>query len=697
MKPRESSVLAESAPYGQHDSQVISRRDWCHGQARRFLQRLDPEAKAFTFQTFDDTSAKRRELARIMHGDFDRVADALDDLQQARAGVFVTVAETDGKGRQAHNIHRVRAVFVDLDGAPLAPILEAGLAPHIICESSPGKYHAYWLCDDCPLDQFDPVQRALARRFGGDQSVHDLPRVMRVPGFRHYKGEAQTSKMLDDIGTNAPPYALAEIVRALGLDLNAPEPVASTRPNGDGGMIVPGNRHGHLFAIGRRIAKGGLSRDAVRAALAAENQSRCEPPLPDPDIDTLAVRAFTAKDAQGWQRNPPRDEGGERPKTEDHEWPPALDLEVLAEREPQAPQSIMEGIPVGYATLLAGHGGVGKSAIALFLAVCIAAGAPFFGLKIARRRVFFLSCEDRESVLHWRLSRICSYLGVDLASLRGWLEIVDLVGADAILWDRDPRTGNTITPAYTRLQERMSAHQTEVLILDGISDSFAGNENARAEVKRFVNGLVALIPPDTGAVLLVGHVSKPGSTAGADGQGYSGSTGWHNSVRARWYLYPETIQNEDGGRAERTGKLIFELQKSNHGEVGTQIEFEWDAEAHLFVGRAKGGLTEFDRRHRDRTEQKGILGALKACAACTPPIIVPTAMQGPRTAFHVLSQRPEFPDTLRAGNPAKRRFWRQIESLRQIHAIAEVEYRRTDRHAAARLTITPEGVRECGE
>lgn len=377
------------------------------------------------------------------------------------------------------------------------------------------------------------------------------------------------------------------------------------------------------------------------------------------------------------------------------EWPAALDLEVLAEQEPQPPKSIMEGVPVGYATLLAGHGGVGKSAIALHLAVCIAAGLRFFGLEVARRRVFFLSCEDRESILHWRLSRICSYLGVDLASLRGWLEIVDLVGADAILWDRDPRTGNTITPAYGRLEQRMRQHQTEVLMIDGISDTFAGNENARAEVKRFINGLVALIPPDTGAVLLVGHVSKPGSTAGADGQGYSGSTGWHNSVRARWYLYPETIAGEDGERAERTGKLIFELQKSNHGEVGTQIEFEWDAKAHLFIGSAKGGTTEFDRLQRDRTERHGILVALRACASSNPAIIVPASMQGPRTAYHVLSQRPEFPETLRSGKPSLRRFWRNIEQLRHIHAIDETSYRRANRHVTAQLVLTTEGLRQC--
>ena len=45
----------------------------------------------------------------------------------------------------------------------------------------PERYHVYWLCDDCPLDQFGRVQRALARRFNGDTKVQDLPRVMRYP------------------------------------------------------------------------------------------------------------------------------------------------------------------------------------------------------------------------------------------------------------------------------------------------------------------------------------------------------------------------------------------------------------------------------------------------------------------------------------------------------------------------------------
>ena len=46
------------------------------------------------------------------------------------------------------------------------------------------------------LDQFGAVQKAIAARFNGDKSVHDLPRVMRLPGFIHRKGEPFPSHLV---------------------------------------------------------------------------------------------------------------------------------------------------------------------------------------------------------------------------------------------------------------------------------------------------------------------------------------------------------------------------------------------------------------------------------------------------------------------------------------------------------------------
>ena len=94
----------------------------------------------------------------------------------------------NGQDRKADSVSAVRAIFVDLDGAELQPTLEAPVPPSITIESSPGRYHAYWLVRDMPLKDFKPAQQALAAMFGGDKAVCDLPRLMRLPGFYHQKG-----------------------------------------------------------------------------------------------------------------------------------------------------------------------------------------------------------------------------------------------------------------------------------------------------------------------------------------------------------------------------------------------------------------------------------------------------------------------------------------------------------------------------
>ena len=86
-------------------------------------------------------------MPQVLCGTFDEFVDLFIRLQEQGAGIFVTINQTDGKGRKTENIVGVRAIFVDLDGSPLEPIFSAPLSPHIIIESSPGRYHAYWIVE----------------------------------------------------------------------------------------------------------------------------------------------------------------------------------------------------------------------------------------------------------------------------------------------------------------------------------------------------------------------------------------------------------------------------------------------------------------------------------------------------------------------------------------------------------------------
>lgn len=373
-------------------------------------------------------------------------------------------------------------------------------------------------------------------------------------------------------------------------------------------------------------------------------------------------------------------------------WPAPVNLGALARTEPRPPQWIVpDWLPAGYAALHSGHGGTGKSAITLHLAACIASGRPWFGIPTERRPVLFVSCEDRVDVLHWRLARICNHLDIDLADLCSHLDVLDLVGHDAILWSPQVIKTGQPSPAFRELRRTVEKTGAEVLIIDGISDTFGGAENARAEVRAYIAALLSLIDPERGAVILIGHVDKATANNGATGNGYSGSTAWHNSVRARWYLRPES-----GGEGELTGDLLLEQQKSNHGTSGRSIRFTWDRDAHLFTGRPVTPATALDHAAHDRRERAGILAAMRAVIAAGD--YIPAATTGQRTAFHVLSARPEFPDSIPRNSAGRRHFWRQIEALRQMGEVTEDAIRRTNRHSTAVLVLaTNSPVEKCAD
>lgn len=222
--------------------------------ARDFLAALDPSARVFTFQTFDDDPKRKdKRLAQVLHGTFEERRTQLTRLNARGAGVFVTINETDGKGRRQENIVRVRAAFVDLDGSPLDPVLEWERKPHIIVESSPGKWHAYWPVVDLLLMQFEAAQKAIATRFDGDSSVCDLPRVMRLPGFIHRKAAPFRTRLVSV--REGAPYAGAVFV---------PEGGATATVNG-----AKVNGHASNGYSGRRDSKWQRLNDAAMGALSA--------------------------------------------------------------------------------------------------------------------------------------------------------------------------------------------------------------------------------------------------------------------------------------------------------------------------------------------------------------------------------------------------------------------------------------------
>jgi hypothetical protein len=161
-------------------------------EADRFLDLLlgaSSDQEKFTFQTLDDNQTRKDgRLTRSLRGRFADVADQLEQLNKHGAGIYVAINKLRPGRRIAANVCGIRAVFIDLDGAPLDPVFTWKLVPHIVVESSPRKFHVYWRADSSvDVDCFSVLQRKLATVFNSDPSVSDPPRILRLPGAWHQK------------------------------------------------------------------------------------------------------------------------------------------------------------------------------------------------------------------------------------------------------------------------------------------------------------------------------------------------------------------------------------------------------------------------------------------------------------------------------------------------------------------------------
>ncbi len=257
--------------------------------AERFLSVLgwDP-GEQFTFQTFDDDDQRKdRKLACNFHGTLATCAPFLEQLNATGAGVFVTVCQTDLRGRTAQNVIAPRALFIDSDTGAV-PNERFSLAPHLRVKTVQGE-HAYWLLDKGESrDDFTAAQKQLIQWFQSDRRIFDLPRVLRIPGFYHCKG---APTLIDQIWTGdlSRRYTIAEVLRAYPkLRLVEPPPARVSSPRvGTGHGVIEGGRNTHLTSIGGTLRTNGAEYPEIFAALMAENATFPEP-LVESEVETVA-------------------------------------------------------------------------------------------------------------------------------------------------------------------------------------------------------------------------------------------------------------------------------------------------------------------------------------------------------------------------------------------------------------------------
>jgi RecA-family ATPase len=245
--------------------------------------------------------------------------------------------------------------------------------------------------------------------------------------------------------------------------------------------------------------------------------------------------------------------------------------------EVPAPEwSVPNRIPARQACLFSGHGAAGKSTIGLHLCVAHVLGREWLGSLPQLGPAIFFDAEDDFNVIWRRLDCIRRHYDTTYKDMiAGGLQILPMAGKDVVLANVDARTNKIVaTPLYHHLLEQAVSLQAEQVLIASAANVFAGNENDRSQVQQFETLLVHIAQQTGGSVTLISHPSRRGMDE--DGGGFSGSTAWHNSFRARIWIESDKVLPE----LRRVSFL-----KNQYGPEDETLTVHW--RDGMFLGQAK--------------------------------------------------------------------------------------------------------------
>jgi RecA-family ATPase len=259
---------------------------------------------------------------------------------------------------------------------------------------------------------------------------------------------------------------------------------------------------------------------------------------------------------------------------------------------PEPEWTLFNRIPRRQVTLFSGEGGAGKSMKILHLcAAHTAGGREWLGALSEPGPAIFVDAEDEENVMHWRLAAITRHFNISFADLiSGGLHLLALAGEDAVLATVSRNGKIEPTPRYRELLEAAGDIKPVTIGIASVSNVFAGNENDRSQVQQFVGLLTRIAIVANGSIVLISHPSLTGINTGT---GLSGSTQWHNAVRAR--IYERGVNSESGEQPDDDLREI-EFKKNQYGRKAEKIVVRYTDGLFLPVQ----GASTLDKLARER-------------------------------------------------------------------------------------------------
>ena len=408
----------------------------------------------------------------------------------------------------------------------------------------------------------------------------------------------------------------------------------------------------------------------------------------------LAAQQVTADAAQleegrriaatlDWDTTPPPDEVLDRLTVN---WTDCDDAEV---------PDIVEGLIADEdVTLLGGHGGIGKSFLALQLACAVATGERIFNRETRPCRVLYYSAEDGRKRLARRLRRLVEFAGYDEEVLRQNLRVLDASDLEPLYGESSPpgigqrsAFAKVLGPSadFTNLQRMVETFDAQMVFIDGASDTFDGNEIVRREVRAFVKMVRQVHPRRPVGVLLNVHIDRSSARGNiTSDDGYAGSSQWHNSCRRRLFLQQE-VRREKDELTEEWGMVLGDIKlrvmKNQDGPPDPDMLMERGLHGLWQLGVQFGGSLAFKDETDHGPTVLRLIAEYYGRGIYMSTSFTPQAHAG---VFPTLRSDPNFPKGL-----SRKRTTELVRQLERDGLLVIEKYQRANRTWAERWAVVP--------
>lgn len=597
-------------------------------EANRFLKRLPQEDQCFHFRMWHEIHRNRSAHKEDFPQTFEDIKEKFKTLNEK--GYFCGLVVNEG-GNKNEDIKRIRAIFVDLDHIALfypnakteewIECLTNGqiLLPHMIVETSPLKFHAYWIVNDVQVGEWIALQNQVMSLFNkekeyADGGVNNLARVLRLPGFFHRKDAAKPFRsriahIIDDAPYSADQLRAAFPERqpraaALTPGNVVPFPAPAASPSGgvamafDATAYAPAGSAGNSTRLAEAEAalwaipptKGGFWRHAM-IALKGEGESgwqvfdRWSAAANDGSYDQHKNRELwdnaTASDGglnlifaeaqkRGWI-NPNSNAAKPVQQVPQSPWQlpqpakakPKLGITMINSIEQTEVKWLVEGlIPADANIGIVGASSVGKTFVALALGLSAATGREFMGGEMhCVAPVIYLAGEGKHGIAK-RCRAWATYYGISL-------ENVPFAVADYLPPMTDEESVAMTIEAVQGIKDHYG--HPALIIIDTLNRAFGDeDENSTAGMTKYISGIDRLRDAFPGCSTVTLHHTGHEATGRA-----RGSSAFYAALDTELFIKRldpwieiEVTKQKDAAKAP---KMRACLREQDVGEWGSSL------------------------------------------------------------------------------------------------------------------------------